>query len=352
MLRTLIALLILMATTTLVNTQDGMCKPRPRSPQVITADNVQLICGTGANPGPIIEARWHESESILVLLSLTGEGEANPLAPSVHVWDVEKNIGINRRHLIDRSITQLELTSDSIIAGTNSGTVISWDLMQQEFLYELPITDGEVTELLLHPTGEWLLVVIDHTVAFNVNLEQQTVSEIHSQDSEELTLDAVAFSNDGRLLAAAGNSAIGIWDTNSWDARSQGLLPVGQLGELYFIDEGAQLIVMVNSSVSRWAFPGKTLNILRELLPDPDTRRCLILGGDVSKDGSLLMTIDVCEQLRAWDLRVDQEIYFPKVEYVREDHFGVATRFSPDGRYLTSSAGPDSFSWRIVPEYD
>ena len=352
MLRTFIPFLILTVATTFASSQGGPCRPQPRSPQVITADNAHLICGTGANPGRIIEARWHKSEPILVLLSRTGEGETNPSAPSVQVWDVEGNIGINKRHLIDRSFTQLELSSDSIVVGTDSGRVISWNLMQQELLYELPITDGKVTELLLYPTGEWLLVVIDRKRAFRLDLESQAVSEIHLHDSEELTLDAVAFSNDGRLLAAAGNSEIGIWDTDTWEARAQGILPVGQLGELYFIDEDLQLIVMVNSSVSRWAYPSKTLTMVRKLLPHPDWRRCLILGGDVSHDGSLLMTIDVCEQLRAWDLRLDQEAYGPQVEYVREDHSGVPTRFSPDGRYLVHSAGPDSITWLIVPEYD
>ena len=345
-----VATLILIIAANDLYAQGGMCKSWPRVPQVITAENVQQICHLGANPGRIIEARWHQTEPILVLLNLADSYATDPSNLHFYVWDVKNDIG--KFGISDRSFAQLELTSELIIMGTDTGSLMFWDLMQEKFLYELPVRDGEVSELLLHPSDEWPLVIIDQAWAFRLDLESRSVDEIHLQDRKDVVLGTLAFSSDGRKLAAAGNETIGIWDTDSWEVWSQGPLSADWVAELHFVDDDSQLIVLADTTVSRWSLANKKIKKIRKLASHPDKHQCRILGGDISPDGSLLMTTDDCDQLRAWDLRRDAEIFIPQLHYHSEHSVGVPTEFSPDGRYLVDRAEPYGFTWLIVPEYD
>ena len=257
------------------------------------------------------------------------------MAPVLNDMDFTPGAGlIGRSFVIDETFTQLEVTIDKIIVGTNTGSLSFWDWEQKTFLYELSVSNGEVTELLLHPSDEWLLVVIDYTRLFRFDLESQTVAEIHAQFGESQMLKALAFSSDGLLLAAAGDGSIGIWDTDTWEMWLPHLLPAESVGGLLFAEDDSELIVLTDASVSRWSLSDKNLRFVRELEPYPSKRTCRISAGDISPDGSLLMTTDICSQLRAWDLAVDREIFIPQLDYADDEYLGTAIYFSPDGRYL------------------
>ena len=112
------------------------------------------------------------------------------------------------------------------------------------------------------------------------------------------------------------------------------------------------MILLAEVSVSRWSLVADDLELVQTLEPLRLKRQCTFLGGDISPDDSLLMTTDECGQLRAWDLRLDQEIHIPQLWYIGEDHVGVPTRFSPDGRYLVDRVEPYGFGLLIVPEHE
>ena len=218
------------------------------------------------------------------------------------------------------------------------------------FLYVIPVHDGAVSELLLHPSDRWLLVVIDQEKLFRYDFQSRKVTEIHLQYSKLLPLLAVAFSDDGRLFAAAGDGYVAIWNTKDWATRQ----PVASSSEsavtLHFVDDDSHLILLTDKSVSRWSLDDNGLKLVRKLEPHQPKRQCTFLGGDISPDDSLLMTTDECGQLRAWDLRLDREIHIPQLWYIGEDHVGVPTRFSPDGRYLVDRVEPYGFGLLIVPD--
>ena len=46
------------------------------------------------------------------------------------------------------------------------------------------VSDGEVSELLLHPSNEWLLIAIDNAELFRFDLESQSVTEIQLRGTE------------------------------------------------------------------------------------------------------------------------------------------------------------------------
>ena len=110
------------------------------------------------------------------------------------------------------------------------------------------------------------------------------------------------------------------------------------------------MVLLADMSVSRWALVDDGLELIRHLEPQSGATQCNFLGGDISVDTTLLMTTDECGQLRAWDLRLDQEIGVPQLWYIGEDHVGVPTSFSTDGRYLVERSEPYGFTWLIVPD--
>ena len=115
--------------------------------------------------------------------------------------------------MADRGYTQMELTPELTVIGTDQGSILFWDLTKESLLYELKVHEGEVSEILLHPSEDWLVVVINKARLFRYELKTRSVVEIHLQESEDVTIQALAFSSEGRLLAVAGAGFISIWDT-------------------------------------------------------------------------------------------------------------------------------------------
>lgn len=348
MYKSIVAILVSAFAANIIYAQLQQCKEYPDPLPVISADSIAHLCFLGANPGNGIEVKWHQTEPIMVQLGPNSKESAQSSVPGISVWDVEQNIGLSGDDLIDPSYTQLELSSDSIILGTNTGNLIVSDLMRTAIRYNLFVSDGEVSELLLHPSAEWLLVVINSTRLFRVILESQTVSEIHLDGSEEFRFQAMAFSSDGRLLAAAGNGVIGVWDTGSWEAWEPRTLSVERITKLHFADDGFHLIVLADASVSRWSLIDKQLEFMRELTSHPDKRPCHFTGGDVSPDGGLLITTDTCLQFRNWNLHTDEEIFVPRLHNSSDYEDSEIIALSRDGRFLYRDWGSANFSWVLL----
>lgn len=251
----------------------------------------------------------------------------------------------------DRTFTQLELISDLIAIGTDTGRVKFWDLFQETFLYELRVAEGEVSELLLHPSEDWLAVVVDQSRLFRIDLEARSFAELHLQDYEDKAIRGIAFSQDGSLLAVAGAETIGIWDTTDWINVDMANFPGDVSASLHFVKGNSDLVLIVDRLVSRWSFTDRKLNFVQALNSRNDGPQCILLGGDISPDGSLLVTTDKCGILRAWSLEINRE--WTKVgswRHLAEEHFGVPTRFSPDGRLLVERVDDWGFTLLFFPE--
>ena len=206
----------------------------------------------------------------------------------------------------------------------------------ETFLYKIPVSDGAISELLLHPSQEWLLVVLDSSRLFRFDLRSLWASEIELGTGENQAFQAWAFSDDGLLLAAAGSGSIQIWDTDAWEAWQPRPLSGESVGGLMFTDDDSQLIVLAETLIHRWSLSEQDLGFVRVLASHPSKRPCLFNAGDVSPDGSLLMTIDNCYQTRAWDLDADEELFLPQLHFAEHHRVGQVAQFSPDGRYLAT----------------
>ena len=323
--------------------EDRTCVPGP----AFSADNVYQIHDTIGRDGPrFLDVDWHETEPVLAVITGSVAGS--------HYLDIWRQTyvdgfasfdGSEEPIMYDYSFTKVTITPDNLVVGTRGGNLLFWDLEQEKFLYELPVSEGWVSELLLHPSHEWLLAVIDYMKLFRIELKGQAVAEITLQGSGAKDFNALAFSSDGLLLAAAGNGAIGIWDTDSWTAWEPRALSDDSAEVLRFTSDDSQLIVVSYASVSRWSLIDRSLSFVRKMEPNARRRNCFINDGDISPDGSLLMTVDDCGQTRAWDLSEDVEIFIPQLDLAEAFFQGEVIQFSPDGRvlFVGGSAGWDRF---------
>ncbi len=284
-------------------------------PRPLLDDKVEVLRFTGDDSHLLVSSGATVSRWSLIDKSLTNVQQSEPFGCFL-------------------SFTKLTVTSDEIIVGTTVGNLLVWDLMQEKFQYELPVSNGEITELLIDPSGEWLLVVIDCAKLFQVDLELRSVTVINLPGGEDQALNALTLSNDGLLLAAAGGGTIGVWDTGSWEAWEPQPMPDSTVGILRFTDDDTHLLASSGATVSRWSLIDRSLAFGQQLEPYTDRRQCIIRVGDISLDRSLLMTGDDCGQYRAWDLAADAEMYLPQLHRA---HYGVPVevmQFSPDGRVL------------------
>ena len=321
---------------------DWTCVPG----SAFSAANVHQVHNTIGRDGPsYLEASWHKTEPVLGLI--TGSVLASL---DLDVWALEYVDGFavlrywEEPLQYDYSFGQLVFTPDKIVVGTRGGSLKFWNLEQKEFLYELPVSDGWTSEILIHPSHEWLLVVIDFTKLFRVDLDSQAVAEIHLQANEVRDFDALAFSSDGRLLAAAGNGTLGIWQADTWEAWEPRPLSADSAEVLRFTDDDSRLLVISYASVNRWSLNDKRLEFVRKLESTGRRRNCFINDGDISPDESLLMTTDDCGQIRAWDLAADAEIYVPQLDFSEPFVQGEVIQFNPDGRLLFTGG---SFGWGL-----
>ena len=351
MIKTSIAILSLAFIVNLGFAQE-VCMDHCIPEEAISAKNIHRIHWLGAEPPEeIIDVRWHKTEPLIFILTNWRLGFGNGvLGSDLEVWDWKYGVGhgYSRYSLVSGPFTQLEVLPDKVVTGTVSGSLLFWDIKQGEFIYDLYLGDGEVSELLLHPSDKWILAVIDGAKLFQFDIELQSATEFHLPGAEGLAIHDLAFSSDGQLLAIGGNEMFRLWETNSWAQWEPQRLSVESVNDLLFTKDDAHLIVVADTSLSRWSLANNHVTFVRELEHHPSKRLCQFVDGDISPDGTLLMTADSCSQLRAWDLTADAEIVIPGPDHSNDRNPGTSVVFSPDG-LLLSDVSWNHWTFMLIP---
>ncbi|MCY4536847.1 MAG: WD40 repeat domain-containing protein [Chloroflexi bacterium] len=355
MIRNAIVALVFLIVINMISAQDLLCQHDCFAVEAFSAANVHRIRSLGVGPPGVHDLAWQQAGPMLFTVTDVFKHCASPSGSELLVWKIVEDptrgsgAGTGCSGLAAGAFTHLALTSDKLIAGTDAGSLSFWELkgiwdrLGEAFLYEIPVNDGVISALLPHPSQEWLLVVLDSSRLFRFDLESLRASEIDLGTGEKRAFQAWAFSDDGLLLAAAGSGSIQIWDTHAWEAWRPRPLSGESVAGLMFTDDDSQLIVLAETLIHRWSLTEKDLSFVRVLLPHPSKRPCLIKAGDISPDGSLLMTIGNCLQTRAWDLDADEELFLPQLHYSGH-RVGQVAQFSPDGRYLAIG---DRYFWGL-----
>ncbi len=351
MWKTAITTLALLLTPCAVWAQDLDCSADCFEASVFSTENVHLMDADGADPPLLVsEIRWHETESILVVMS--GRRADNETLPEerkiqeLMVWRmVSREYDVDTRgHILTHGafngheFTALTTIEDTIIVGTQLGSLLLWDLWQEKYLDEVPVSSGEITGIESHPEGEWLIAVVDKAKLFQVHLEQRDVSAIQLSQGSYSKMQALAFSSDGELLAVAADANVAIWDVDTWNRWDSHALSAEHVAGLLFLDDDSQLLALTDESVTRWALVDRTLDLLDEMTPDNSESACHITDGDINIDDSLLVTIDECQQIRAWDLNAGTEIALSHWFHSDRIMPWAAIQFSANGRYLAQAS--------------
>lgn len=344
MLKKLFALFAFAFAVNLAYAQDGPCHwefvPHCVARLAFSIENIHQIRFRAAQEALyVLEATWHESEPIFVGLAKWPDQTIKRLVYWLFDDYASGAETISQVNLAKgENFAQLAVTRDAIIVGTDTGSILHWDLAKGEFLFELTVSDDPITEILLHPSKSWLAVVSDRSELFQVDLELKAAAKIYLEGSNPQALEALAFSNDGHLFAAAGQGAIRTWNAVSWDAWEAQPVSASSIGKLLFTEENSQLIVLADTSVSRWSLDDGRIDFVQVFDPHPDKRPCHLTDGDISLDESLLMTTDDCDQQRAWDMEMNREVIPLAWEsFTAQGYLGTVMEFSPDGRYLISA---------------
>ncbi len=207
---------------------------------------------------------------------------------------------------------------------------------------------AEIGALAFSPDSRWLAVGVGGPHNYAVDAPQKVMvfdvaqRKEHRSFATPTQVNAVAFSADGKLLAAAGhNGTIWLWDTSSWDevSRWQGpagtgygailFLPGGLLGAASPLGDRADNLLATGSGSGRidlWNV--RTGALVRQMHGHIGLISVLVL----SPDGRTLATASCDGSIKLWDSGTGREL---RTLY-RQEHWMYALAFSPDGNTLAS----------------
>ncbi len=222
-----------------------------------------------------------------------------------------------------------------LIAGSDEGVIHQWNLIEGRLVRTLTSESKIVHSMSFSPDGRWLATAGD---SGRVQIWDWEAGEVaHTLEAHRTNLQAgtqgalqVVFSPDGKLLASAGCDATAkLWNTEDWSLGSTLVGHTKKVVGVHFSPDSAFLATHSERGVKRWDS--------RTGIEQPNWIRC---DQDIrtiafQPDGRNLVTVESSARATLWDLNAPRDGVF------LEGHTSDvnAVRFSPDARYLASSAG-------------
>ncbi|MFB9658606.1 AAA family ATPase [Glycomyces mayteni] len=228
----------------------------------------------------------------------------------------------------NRAVSQ-RLAADSIaLLGTDGEqarllAAAAWNLSETDDAYEalirsandtstgLVTTDtlDSIIDLAVSPDGAWAASIGFGGSIELWNTENWTSVHLASDGLYLLNASALEFSLDGRMLAAATESGIIIWDTATAE-QVAGFITLAE-GDLAFSPDGKKFAVLAKGAVELWELP--TQGMVTEL---PSTEDISALA--FTNDGDSLLVSGIDAGLREWNLATDElsEVQVPPSSWI------------------------------------
>lgn len=215
--------------------------------------------------------------------------------------------------------------------GGNDGTLQLWELATLRLVADLTAqASGAISySVAFSPDGKILAAGGDGTVSvWNVAARRRIATL--SAGSSSNTIDSLAFSPDGRLLAAAGSDgAVRVWSTSS---HRQIGAPLVSSGDQVAFNAGGRTLITLdgNGTVRSW----DTASHQQESSFQAASTDAMAL----SPDGEILATAGTDSDVHLWDVATGQQIGAALTGPTQ----GITSlAFSQDGRTLAAADGRD-----------
>jgi WD40 repeat protein/serine/threonine protein kinase len=259
---------------------------------------------------------------------------------------------------------------------TAGGEVKVWDTAGGRLLLTFPDVPGEINGLAYSPDGTRLAGALQGgTVRV---WDAGTGKEVCPLASKpKLSFTSVAFSRDGKHLAAGQEKVVLVWDAATWRAERTFTSPEGRINTVAFSSDGKWLAAAgaTGGHLYLWDAGGGGgplvlvghVGSINTVAFSPDGTRLASAGGDQtlrlwdpatgkqlavrtgheiyltglawSHDGTRLATCSLDRTVKLWDTATGQEAL--TIEGDTDRPIGVA--WSPDGRYLAAAYGERNY---------
>ena len=202
-------------------------------------------------------------------------------------------------------------------------------------------TGGEVKTLAFSPDGRILAAMTAPGGSFTL-WEVGSRSRLQGPLSADggALLPGVGFTEDGAMLATAGDSGVTLWDVATGDIV--GGIPGGSASDLAFSDDGTIAFARPEQGGAEvWDVASRTLIVTVEgtLPPDSD------LSVALSPDGGMLAVGGFGRVVHLWDVRTGKLVH--ALDQAGNGAFTL--EFSPDGRTLAVSGfEPVASLWDVA----
>jgi WD40 repeat protein len=289
---------------------------------------------------PFEESRPFFSSDGEKLLIISGSGGA-PVEISLFNPDTGERL---KRFWRDLPIADVKFDADGRIIGIVWAIPLPllWDLQADIQIRQLAL-ENSPRIIRFSPDGQLIAAGNDDgTVTL---LDAQTGEPLTTFRGHENRIGAIAFSNDGKLLAS-----MALWDKtiHIWDVQKSQMLQKIQANSfsvvLRFSPDNKNIVSLKGTQFEIWEIQtGQLLHSMKAF--EPITRFGGITSIDFSPDGRFFVAIAEYEygsvrvtsnELKIWETATWKEIkYFSSPE-------GISSmRFSPDGRYILAAGGED-----------
>jgi WD40 repeat protein/tRNA A-37 threonylcarbamoyl transferase component Bud32 len=245
------------------------------------------------------------------------------------------------------------------IAGGPDHRVVLWDARTGELLATIAEADpaerdpvngfSNLGALVFSPDGRWLAAGFGGVFNFSVDAPQRVTifdvaqRKVHQTFDTLTQVSAVAFSADGKLLAAAGhNGTVWLWDTSSWEEIDHWKGRTGtKYGSILFLaglrdETGRPRDLLATGSTSSTSGRIELWDVnTRALTRHLHGHIGLVSFMALSPDGRTLATASCDQSIKLWDTGTGRELR----TLCREEGWIHALAFSPDGNTLASGGG-------------
>lgn len=262
--------------------------------------------------GTILRANTGHSQGILSLV-ITSDGSyaiTTGVDETVRVWDLQGGQMVRRFIEPQAMLGEVSLSPDgrTMLVGSADGTLILWDMETGEEIRRF-VDDQPINAVTFSPDGSKALIGTGndwenesgHIILWDV----ETGAEFRRFEGQPYTVEAVAFSPDGRLAVSAGEGAMAImWDVETgteiqrfedywvdspWSIESYWDVQFGAVGQQIFASHSSGAII---------GWDVESGQQIRQLVGHSDT----VVGIVFSNDGQRLFSAGSDSQIILWDI--------------------------------------------------